>query len=213
MSRFTPVDLEPTMNQLEEMVVSLEALPRPNAPRAHVGALRRYLKLIRWDGDNHRYSTEKHLERLGVIRRAACSIYTTMGPEAFILVSFTVSISTFCTKKVIEAFVPAYRVWWQGREMRPSLRTMTCKLRLKFDLDALFYDCQLQVNLAALREDAESTDNNGKIMRPTNERGIMTTLLTGRKETRLQPGRRRRDARRAALINSRPGRMAATVRS
>ena len=116
------------------------------------GALNEWLDLLRESPEELKmHSQQRELNRR-VAQQAACTIYSSIGHEAFILFASTILISAICERRVIIQFVPAFRGWWQRQTPPPSLQSITTQKRKEYQLDKLVSNCDQTLSQRSIRK-------------------------------------------------------------
>ena len=78
---------------------------------SQTAALNSWLDLLRLSPEKLKMHSQQPEHERRVAQRAACTVYSSIGHETFILFAYSILAPAICERRILNQFVPAFRGW------------------------------------------------------------------------------------------------------
>ena len=133
------VFVESLLQSLQDALTQIQS--QASILTSKTNTLNDWLDLLRESPEELKIHSQQREHDSRVAKQTACTIYSSIGHEAFMLFASTILISAICERKVTNQFVPAFRGWWQRQTSPPLLQLITTQKRKEHQIDKLVSKC------------------------------------------------------------------------
>ena len=130
------VFVESLLQNLQDALTQIQS-QASTLTSSKINTLNDWLDLLQESPEELKMHSQQRERDRRVAKQAACTIYSSIGHEAFMLFASTILISAICERKITNQFVPAFRGWWQRQTPPPALRSFTTQKRKEYQIDEL----------------------------------------------------------------------------